>query len=39
MKIDELQEGMTLNNNELMDTFLCSPQGGCVEANAQILLF
>ena len=28
MKIDELQEGMTLNNNELMDTFLCSSQGG-----------
>lgn len=28
MKIDELREGMILDNGELVRTFLCSPQGG-----------
>ena len=28
MKISELREGMILDNNALVETFLCSPQGG-----------
>lgn len=28
MNITDLRQGMVLKNNDIMDTFLCSPQGG-----------
>ena len=28
MKIEELKHGMVLNNEDIVKTFLCSPQGG-----------